>query len=537
MPRGGASQVLAVAAALGCGSAAEPVRVPSDGPKAQEPIGWCAAIEDALETGDRASAFHCLEVPNFLVTGFYGTRANPERSDFVEGCFAGEAKAAERLQLSVRPVGDLRFAYSKEIRVDAGAGLDLAFLGGWAPRLQGSARSAATASVTVELVDAEVRVLSSVAEILGQEYRAAEGERRTAGALEACLESLCDGSGGNEPLVYTAKVLAAVPVIRVRTASTAGRAMAASFALGSAGFELTGSEREDGEFELRGKEKLNIAAISEEARPALERAKTCEAVRHARTRRGVVTGLRALGPRILASRDMAAVSAETAELRTTVQGNVGAFTAHEAHDLSNLLEALEGASRDLSQTKPGKSVCSTRDLLQVILSGSGQDNQLHDLLAEVAQPLHRRLMEVANDHGLACADPAYYRDEDGDGYGDPRVVRRAAKQPSGYVANSLDCFDRDTNARPGQRKYFAEPRADGSFDFDCDGRMTPERGVVAGGCKEITRFGIPIRCWAEPGWRVTAPKCGDQGRWFSECDSGMLSCDEGPDTLERQACR
>jgi hypothetical protein len=147
------------------------------------------------------------------------------------------------------------------------------------------------------------------------------------------------------------------------------------------------------------------------------------------------------------------------------------------------------------------------------------------------------LTDIANEHSLPCADPAYYRDRDGDGYGDPHVVFRATKPPPGYVENSLDCFDGNAEARPGQKKYFTTPRTDGSYDYDCDGKQSPEQSVVAGGCKVITRFGIPIRCWAEPGWRGRAAPCGEQGRWFSECDEGLMSCDEGPEKVRRQACR
>lgn len=520
--------------ALACGGAGEgPGSRPS--PANAPAPSWCQAVESALSDTPGGTGLRCLQVPNFLVTGFYGTRSNPERSDFVNGCFGGEKDAAERLRMTVRPVGDLRFRYSSEARVGANGGVELGFLGPWAPRVQASIAADETLAVEVELADAEIRVLSSVAEILGQKYHEAVASEPK--ALEACLETLCDGSSAADPLVYTAKVIAAVPIIRMSARSQSSRLGGASIAAGLVGFEVKDEHRSDGAIELRAKEKLNIAAILEPARPAFERAKTCQALRDGRARRNVVAGLREVGLRTLANRDLESAPASLAELRATLQRNEQAFTQHEERDLSVCLEALGAASRDLALAKPGRSICVTRDLLGSVLTGGSEDDRLHEIVVDVAQPLHRRLTEVADDQGLPCADPAFYRDEDGDGYGDPGRVKRAPKAPPGYVENSLDCFDRDANVRPGQQSFFAEPRADGSFDYDCDARETRENQIVAGGCKQISRFGIPIKCWAEPGFRSKVPACGEQGRWFGECVEGMLSCDEGPDKTLRQRCR
>ena len=47
----------------------------------------------------------------------------------------------------------------------------------------------------------------------------------------------------------------------------------------------------------------------------------------------------------------------------------------------------------------------------------------------------------------------FYRDADGDGYGDPNSPLQACGRPAGYVANSLDCDDTNANFRPGQTWY------------------------------------------------------------------------------------
>ncbi|MBK7425584.1 MAG: putative metal-binding motif-containing protein [Saprospiraceae bacterium] len=53
------------------------------------------------------------------------------------------------------------------------------------------------------------------------------------------------------------------------------------------------------------------------------------------------------------------------------------------------------------------------------------------------------------------ADPSYtwYRDIDGDGFGNPAVMQMACNQPAGYVANNTDCDDSDPLERPGQVWY------------------------------------------------------------------------------------
>jgi hypothetical protein len=57
----------------------------------------------------------------------------------------------------------------------------------------------------------------------------------------------------------------------------------------------------------------------------------------------------------------------------------------------------------------------------------------------------------------------YYRDADGDGYGDPNDMILAETQPSGYVTDSGDCADGDNTVYPG-----ASELCDG-IDNDCDG--------------------------------------------------------------------
>ena len=59
----------------------------------------------------------------------------------------------------------------------------------------------------------------------------------------------------------------------------------------------------------------------------------------------------------------------------------------------------------------------------------------------------------------------YYRDADGDGYGDSADSTIACDAPTGYVSDDTDCNDSDANSYPGANEL------DDGFDNDCDGEI------------------------------------------------------------------
>jgi hypothetical protein len=82
--------------------------------------------------------------------------------------------------------------------------------------------------------------------------------------------------------------------------------------------------------------------------------------------------------------------------------------------------------------------------------------------------------------GGACQ--LFYLDSDGDGYGNAAstMVGCSGAPPLHYVADNTDCDDNNANAHPGQTGYFASPRSNGSYDYDCDGKEVGTNAVYPG---------------------------------------------------------
>ena len=123
-------------------------------------------------------------------------------------------------------------------------------------------------------------------------------------------------------------------------------------------------------------------------------------------------------------------------------------------------------------------------------------------------------------------DGAYfYRDWDGDGYGDPmemEMLCEAGDLDFYDVTNNDDCCDYDAGANPDASSYRTITNMCGDYDWDCDGSET-KRWTATGGC-DLGLSG----CDADPqGWRYSAePDCGDSGQWVYDCDFSWGSCDK-----------
>jgi hypothetical protein len=101
----------------------------------------------------------------------------------------------------------------------------------------------------------------------------------------------------------------------------------------------------------------------------------------------------------------------------------------------------------------------------------------------------------------------YYRDADGDGYGNLSLSIKACSMPSGYVSNSTDCNDGDRKIFPGANEI-----CDG-IDNDCNGLI--DEGVTLTYYRDADSdgYGTPaasIRsCSKPPGYVTNNTDCND----------------------------
>lgn len=122
-------------------------------------------------------------------------------------------------------------------------------------------------------------------------------------------------------------------------------------------------------------------------------------------------------------------------------------------------------------------------------------------------------------------------DSDSDGYHEENTFRLAEAKPAGaYIrlldSKGVDCYDRNSNAHPGQTLFFSGHRGDGIYDYNCDGVQEKKEEDVVKSCLQT----------ATPAWCATirsVPPCGSAGLLTSGTANGV-SCVCSP---AMQACR
>ena len=148
----------------------------------------------------------------------------------------------------------------------------------------------------------------------------------------------------------------------------------------------------------------------------------------------------------------------------------------------------------------------------------------------------------STDEANASGCTTYYRDYDGDGFGDASQSQCTCSA-QGYfdVTDSSDCYDNNADARPNQTSYFTSNRGDGNYDYDCNGSQD-KKWTSTGSCSSLTLGGCDR---ANTGWSGSVPSCGSSKGFIDDDDdcswewSGWFSgsCDRDPGGTRTQKCR
>ncbi len=104
--------------------------------------------------------------------------------------------------------------------------------------------------------------------------------------------------------------------------------------------------------------------------------------------------------------------------------------------------------------------------------------------------------------------------------------------PKSLGACGTDCNDSDSNAKPGQLKFFSTPQSGtGGYDYDCNGTEEILNKTLGYCYYDDKGF-----CVFSPGFITTAPKCGETKLYASTCTLVGEGCYAGGDMIT-QSCR
>lgn len=156
-------------------------------------------------------------------------------------------------------------------------------------------------------------------------------------------------------------------------------------------------------------------------------------------------------------------------------------------------------------------------------SGCGTDVDCDDTDADV-NPGATEVCDGLDNNCDAQIDEGcltWYRDSDGDGYGDPNDAVQAIEQPSGYVLDNTDGDDTDNTIYPGALEF-----CDG-LDNDCDGQVDENCSIndglaayypLNGNANDKTGNGYDGTVYGEPDTALDRDGNGDNAYSFDGTD-------------------
>jgi hypothetical protein len=197
-----------------------------------------------------------------------------------------------------------------------------------------------------------------------------------------------------------------------------------------------------------------------------------------------------------------------------------------------LLIAACGSDKDVGGDDPGSTtdsgVTSTVDLdgdgFSAAEDCNDNDASVNPGATEICDGVDNNCDETV-DEGVSTP---YYRDSDGDGFGDGSVSKDACEKPDGYVPNANDCDDTSGQAYPGNTEVCD------SIDNDCDGTVDEEVSGTYYADSDLDGYGDPATattaCTQPSGYVTDATDCDDTtARSFPDnievCDEIDNDCD------------
>ena len=136
----------------------------------------------------------------------------------------------------------------------------------------------------------------------------------------------------------------------------------------------------------------------------------------------------------------------------------------------------------------------------------------------------------STDEANASGCTTYYRDYDGDGYGDSSYSTCTCSTTGYYTStNSDDCYDYSSSANPAQSNYFSSHRGDSSYDYNCDSSESKEYSS-SGSC-----YSWPL-CYANTGWKSSVASCGSSADYITSCSLDWFDCEASTSTYT-QSCQ
>lgn len=216
-------------------------------------------LDEAGQSGGLDVKLTCFALPGITEIGFYGTRGGPTDHRF-ERCFPSEEKAIKAIR-SDGPALDFGYSHTWSTQFSADGGLNLEFLGKWAPALKAEGGAGRSVDVTIKYEGVRFRRISDLKKSL------AACEDR--GAAIQCIQELSE-----EGVVYTATALVGRMVVTLKTGANINLAGDVTVAKALA-FNVRKEDKDAGVLTLESAGDVAIAGVLRESNKVIPKGLTC----------------------------------------------------------------------------------------------------------------------------------------------------------------------------------------------------------------------------------------------------------------------